>query len=432
MDFTIESHYTPHLAPGSGQVDAIISVSLEGNGAASGGEQQHVLGFIADRSGSMHGPRIRAVRDALQAAVEALAPEVTFFVVGFDNDSSVVFAPALATPQNKQIAAGRIAEMDAGGGTAMSTGLEMALAYFRTYPDAIRQALFLTDGKNESERISKVHQILSACAGVFECDCWGLGTDWQVGEVQEIARALGGKASLLPEPSGVPAAFQAFVEKAQNKAVRDVRLRLWAPQGAELTQVRQMNPTIEELAGRARQITPLVRDFPTGAWGPGETRDYFVTVRVQPGGIGDELLACRPSVVYADGAGQDQEVRAPDARIIATWSADDRLTSRINSTVAHYTGQEEMAQAIQQGLEERERGNIAAATHLLGRAVQLAHASGNAEMTSRLRRVVDIDDAPSGTIRVKRTVEKAAAMDLQLESTTTKRARRQTPVAEQP
>jgi VWA domain-containing protein len=130
-------------------------------------------------------------------------------------------------------------------------------------------------------------------------------------------------------------------------------------------------------------------------------------------------------VTFTDGSGQAQEIKAPQARVIATWSADDRLTSRIDPAVAHYTGQEEIAQAIQQGLEASERGNAAEATRMLGRAVQLAHASGNTEMTSRLQRVVDIDDAPSGTVRIKRSVEKAAAMDLELESTTTKRARRE-------
>ncbi len=128
-------------------------------------------------------------------------------------------------------------------------------------------------------------------------------------------------------------------------------------------------------------------------------------------------------MTFTDASGQDQEVKAPQARVIMTWSADDRLTSRIDPAVAHYTGQEEMAQAIQQGLDANERGNAAEATQLLGRAVQLAHASGNTEMTSRLKRVVDIDDTASGTIRLKRNVEKAAAMDLELESTTTKRLR---------
>jgi hypothetical protein len=45
-------------------------------------------------------------------------------------------------------------------------------------------------------------------------------------------------------------------------------------------------------------------------------------------------------------------------------------------------------------------------------------------MTARLKKVVDIDDAESGTVRLKRSVDKAATMDLELESSTTKRARR--------
>jgi len=54
--------------------------------------------------------------------------------------------------------------------------------------------------------------------------------------------------------------------------------------------------------------------------------------------------------------------------------------------VAHYNGQGELAAAIQQGLEAREQGDEAAATHLLGRAVQLAHESGNSDMTTRCAR----------------------------------------------
>jgi hypothetical protein len=425
MDFSLESHYTPHLAAGATQVDAIVSVSLSSNGTSVNTSQQRVLGFIADRSGSMNGlGRIQSVCGALSAAIDALEPDTTFFVIAFDFEAEVISAPADATDSNKQVARQRVMNLRASGGTVMSSGLDMAQAFFRRFPNAINRALFLTDGKNEGERIDAVRRVLAECSGVFECDCWGLGTDWQVGEVQEIARALNGKASLLPDRDGVEPAFRAFVETAQSKAIRSVSLRLWAPQGAQIVQVRQMNPTIEELASRARPVTSLVSDYPTGAWAPGEARDYFVSIQVQPGGIGDELLACRPGLIYVDSSGQEQELKAPQARIISTWSADDRLTSRIDPTVAHYTGQEEMAQAIQQGLEASDRGNVAEATRMLGRAVQLAHQSGNAEMTSRLQRVVDIDDAASGTVRVKRSVEKAAAMDLELESTTTKRAAR--------
>jgi hypothetical protein len=314
LNWSLEAHYTPHLAPGDGQVDAIVSVALTGDGADAGvsESQERVLGFIADRSGSMNGlGRIAAVGNALGAAIEALDADTTFFIVAFDFEATVVFAPARATPMNKQLAQQRVAVLSASGGTAMSTGLEMALGFFRGFPGAINRALFLTDGRNESEKIEAVRRVLADCSGVFECDCWGRGTDWQVGEVQEIARALNGHASLLPDREAVAGAFRAFVDTAQSKALREVYLRLWTPQGAQLSQVRQMNPTIEELGGRGRTVSPLVHDFPTGSWAPGETRDYFVSIHVDPGAIGDELLACRPSVVFTDAAGQDQEVKAP-------------------------------------------------------------------------------------------------------------------------
>src|ERR1700674_362240 len=105
MEWTLESHYTPHLAPGAAQVDAIVSVSLSGDGAgaSTNGRQERVRGLIADRSGSMDGlGRIDAVRTALSAAIEALEPDTAFFIVAFDFDGDVVFAPTKATPSNKQ------------------------------------------------------------------------------------------------------------------------------------------------------------------------------------------------------------------------------------------------------------------------------------------------------------------------------------------
>src|ERR1700686_1736355 len=120
MDWTLESHYTPHLAPGAAQVDAIVSVSLSGDGdgasanASASGSQDRVLGFIADRSGSMNGlGRIGAVRNALGAAIEALEPDTTFFIVAFDFEANVVFAPARATAANKRMAHERVGNLNA-------------------------------------------------------------------------------------------------------------------------------------------------------------------------------------------------------------------------------------------------------------------------------------------------------------------------------
>src|SRR5262249_18496752 len=90
--------------------------------------------------------------------------------------------------------------------------------------------------------------------------------------------------------------------------------------------------------------------------------------------------------------------------------------------LAHYRGQEELAQAIHNGLAARERGDIAAATELLGRAVRIADESGHAGMTTLLTRVVE--GQPGGTVVLKGSANRAATMDLALESTPTLRASR--------
>ena len=207
------------------------------------------------------------------------------------------------------------------------------------------------------------------------------------------------------------------------------RLRLWTPQGASVVFVKQANPTLEDLTPKARVVSPQVREYMTGAWGPGESRDFHVAIDVKAGNVGEEMLAARPSVVWLESSGggwTEKEEKPAEARVFASWTADDSLSSRIDRHVAHYTGQGQLAEAIQQGLDARAQGNDAAATHLLGKAVKIAHESGNVEMTQRLAKVVDVVEVATGTVRLKREVSKVAAMDLELESRTTKRMKGKT------
>ncbi len=108
----------------------------------------------------------------------------------------------------------------------------------------------------------------------------------------------------------------------------------------------------------------------------------------------------------------------------AKWSDDESLTTRINPEVAHYTGQTELAAAIQEGLAAKASGDEATATVKLGRAVQLAQQTGNEEATSRLRKVVEIDDEEHGTVRLKRNTSTLDEMALDTASTKTTRVRR--------
>jgi hypothetical protein len=111
------------------------------------------------------------------------------------------------------------------------------------------------------------------------------------------------------------------------------------------------------------------------------------------------------------------------ALVKASWTEDAELSTRINDAVAHYTGQAELAQVIQEGLEARKAGDDVTATTKLGRAVQLANASGNDETTKLLAKVVTVEDPETGTVKLRRDVEAADEMALDTRSTKTTRVK---------
>ncbi len=251
---------------------------------------------------------------------------------------------------------------------------------------------------------------------MFQCDCRGVGTDWDVTELRGVATALLGTVDLIPDPARWQSAFRELMQQAMGRGVADAQLRVWAPQGAQVLFVRQVSPQVEDLTARRTDVNPLTGAYPTGAWGD-ETRDYHVAVRLAAKPVGSEQLAARVQLAVGD------EVMT-QGLVKALWSSDDTLTTRINPAVAHYTGQTELAEAIQEGLAAKAAGDEATATTKLGRAVQLAEATGNDEATSRLRKVVDIEDAGTGTVRLKQDVDKLDEMALDTSSTKTTRVKK--------
>jgi hypothetical protein len=65
-------------------------------------------------------------------------------------------------------------------------------------------------------------------------------------------------------------------------SVADVALRVWTPQCAVVRFVKQVAPTVDDLTGRRTPSGPQSGDYPIGAWGPGESRDYHAGVEVIP------------------------------------------------------------------------------------------------------------------------------------------------------
>lgn len=433
--FSVDVYQNEFLPEGGREVNAIVTVTSTGGGTSggaalggSGNGADAAVVIMVDCSGSMDYPatKMRGARDATAAAIDALRDGTSFAVIAGTHVAKEVYpgngALAVAGPATRGQAKDALRRLSAGGGTAIGTWLRLADRLLASAEVSIRHGVLLTDGRNEHESPEDLRAALDACAGRFTCDARGVGTDWEVKEVTGIASALLGTADIVADPKGLSADFTSMMENTMGKEVADVALRLWTPVGVEIKFVKQVAPTVEELTGRRTEASPRAGDYPTGSWGD-ESRDYHVCVQVPQAQIGQEMLAARVMLIVPDPAGGTPQSLG-QGLVRAVWTDDMAMSTSINPQVAHYTGQAELAQVIQQGLDARKSGDHDGATAKLGRAVQLAAASGNQDTAKLLSKVVDVVDAATGTVRLKAKVAEADEMTLETRSTKTVRVKK--------
>jgi hypothetical protein len=427
--FTVHVDHNPYLPLGGRDVSAVVTVTA---GAADDLPSAQVSAdgsaeiIIVDCSGSMSGAKILAARAATSAAVDVIRDGARFAIIAGKLRAQPVYptdgSMAVADDRTRAEAKRAVARLRAAGGTAIGRWLLLANQIFQSCPAPLRHAILLTDGQN-GERRKRLASAIELCEGVFRCDCRGVGTDWNVGELRKISTALLGTVDIVPDPAGLAADFEEMMRGSMSKQLPDVTLRVWTPQQASVTFVKQVAPAIDDLTARGVQSSPLaegphVGDYPSGAWAPGESRDYHVGIRVNAGEPGREMLAARVSLVSSAPSGQQV---LGQGLIRATWTADEALSTRINRGVAHYTGQAELAAAIQEGLEASKQRDEQIAIARLGRAVALAHQAGNEDTARLLAKVVDVVDEATGTVRLKKKVSAEDEMALDTRSVKTVR-----------
>jgi von Willebrand factor type A C-terminal domain/von Willebrand factor type A domain len=420
-EFTVATFQNEYLPAGGRDVHAVITVTSAGvpdRPADAAADAAEII--IIDCSGSMGWPppsKIAAARRAAASAVDAIRDGVAFAIVKGTQKAVPVYPRrgrlAISSPRTRAAAKLALRGLRSGGGTAIGSWLRLARQLFDSHPSALRHAILLTDGRN-TEEDGELEGAIRLCEGVFRCDCRGVGTDWEVSELRKISTALLGTVDIVPEPAGLAADFEAMMHAAMAKEVTDIMLRVWIPETARVRFVKQIAPWMDDLTGRRAEAGPQTGDYPTGDWGAPESRDYHISVEVEPAELGQVMRAARVSLVLGSPSGPQV---LGQGMIMATWTDDEERTTRIEPRVAEATYQAELAQVIQEGLAARRADDLPTATAKLGRAVALAHESGHEDTARLLARVVDVVDPVAGTVRLKPKVRDVDEMTLDVETT---------------
>lgn len=170
--------------------------------------------FVLDRSGSMAGEPIAALRAAAATAIEALAPGDFVAVVAFGSEVETPIE-AQARERVTDVAA-RLAQIEPAGGAALFDALNQAAAQVRRHasPTTINQIVLVTDGPptkgpREAGDFAKL-------AGVFadegmQLSAIGLGPDFSEDMLAAMARAGQGHFRYVAQADGLAAALRAEI-----------------------------------------------------------------------------------------------------------------------------------------------------------------------------------------------------------------------------
>ncbi|MGH3994697.1 MAG: hypothetical protein ACRDSN_19820, partial [Pseudonocardiaceae bacterium] len=348
--------------------------------------------------------KIVKAKEAAAVAMDELRDGVPFAVLAGSSGARMLWPaePKLvpADAGTRAAATTSLRRLDTDGGTTIGAWLRLAGQLLGAHPTTIRHAVLLTDGRNEHESPAELVAAVRDCAGLFTCDCRGVGTDWSVPELRTVASALLGTVGMVAEPAGLAEDFRTMMTTSMGKGVSEVGLRLWTPVGGTVRFVKQAAPTLEDLTAHRVDSGPQTGDYPTGSWGT-ESRDYHLCIEVESGDVGEEKLAGRVTFVHPGSDGTRHPLRQtfthtePDgatnvfssARVRARWTDDLAQATALNEKVAVVTGKAELAEAVRDGLEAYQRGDSNHAIDRFGRARELAEQCQDANLLARLDQI---------------------------------------------
>ena len=274
-----------YLPVGGREVHAVLELAATAPGRpAAGPAAAEVL--VLDGSGSMarHGKRERAIA-AGAAAVREIRDGVLFAVVVGDHTARVLWPPSgeprPADERSRAAAIHALAELPAGGGTAIGAWLRLARDLTAGHPGTLRHVTLLTDGRDEHESPAELDAAIQDCVGVLHCDCRGIGVSVEPTELYTIAERLSGSLRLIVDDDhDLATDFREIMAGAMARHL-DLELRLWTPAQATVRTLRQITPGIADLQPLASDTAAGVDSYQLGGWGT-ETRRYYLFIMVEP------------------------------------------------------------------------------------------------------------------------------------------------------
>jgi Ca-activated chloride channel homolog len=305
------------------------------------------LSLVLDRSGSMHGRKLEAAKEAAALLVRRLSPEDIVSVVAYDDQVQTVAAPAKGDAQAELPR--QIERIETGGSTNLSGGWLRGreLVAQNVLERGVNRVLLLTDGL-ANVGITDAQQLTGLAAQAnrqrVTTTTIGFGSDYDEHLLRAMADAGGGGMYYIEHADQAASIFGDELQDLLDLGAQNVAVLVKPAAAARLTAVHHDYPSSATEGGLrvelgdvyAREPKPLLAEMLV----PGDVADAVLVaelvvsgdVLTADGGVERQVITLPVMVSAAEGARVEPELRK-ELLLLAT------------------------ARARREALERRERGD---------------------------------------------------------------------------
>lgn len=208
------------------------------------------LALALDRSTSMKGSRMAALKQATTEIVDQLGDGDVLSLVVFDDWAEVVMPAMRMQGRERERVLAAVRQLSPQGGTEIRRGLEAAYQQVLRYhsSERVNRILLITDGHTYGDEAACLELARKAAAQGIAIDALGIGDDWNDDFLVELTKITGGMCQHIAHSSDLFAVLREQMHDLDHILADSAEVFFYPPEGVHLKQVFRLTPAAEALA----------------------------------------------------------------------------------------------------------------------------------------------------------------------------------------
>ncbi len=272
------------LQGGDGLVKMELVLAAEERSGAASARTPTDFVVVLDRSGSMAGAKIEHARAAVRELISQMADDDRFALISYSSQADVTISLAPATAAAKERWRGTVAGVRTGGGTNMSSGLDVALAIgAASRAQRAGRLILISDGlANEGDPTVEglSSRAARAAAGELVVTTVGVGADFNEFLMSAVADAGTGNYYYVDDVERLAQVSADELGATRETVASAVTVAVDAGPGIQV--IDAAGYPLEQIDGKTV--------FRPGSLFAGQQRRIWVTLKVPNGNLGDRPL----------------------------------------------------------------------------------------------------------------------------------------------